>query len=86
MPYFDGTGPLGYGPGTGWGRGPCGAGLARRRGYGRYGYGWTYPYSKEEESRILKEHIQYAEEALKNMKDRLTELENEKEGSKSKEK
>jgi len=23
MPYGDGTGPLGLGPGTGWGRGPC---------------------------------------------------------------
>ncbi len=36
MPGFDGTGPWGQGPGTGWGQGPCGAG--RRRGYGR-GFG-----------------------------------------------
>jgi hypothetical protein len=35
MPAFDGTGPWGQGPGTGWGRGPCGAGF--RRGGGR---GW----------------------------------------------
>jgi hypothetical protein len=26
MPRFDGTGPWGLGPGTGWGMGPCGAG------------------------------------------------------------
>ncbi len=35
MPYGDGTGPLGFGPGTGWGRGPCGAGFRRGRGSGR---------------------------------------------------
>jgi len=31
MPRYNGTGPLGLGPGTGWGLGPCGAGMA----YGR---------------------------------------------------
>ncbi len=31
MPKFNGTGPTGYGPGTGWGMGPCGGGQA----YGR---------------------------------------------------
>ena len=43
MPRFDGTGPWGLGPGTGWGLGPCGAGLAWRRGWGRgfgRGFGW----------------------------------------------
>ena len=46
MPRFDGTGPLGYGPGTGWGMGPCGAGMGWRRGGGRgrgfggRGFGW----------------------------------------------
>jgi hypothetical protein len=35
MPRFDGTGPYGAGPGTGWGMGPCGAGM--RRGSGGYG-------------------------------------------------
>lgn len=38
MPRFDGTGPGGLGPGTGWGLGPCGAGRGWRRGGGR-GYG-----------------------------------------------
>lgn len=37
MPGYDGTGPMGAGPGTGWGRGPCGAG--RRRGFSRFGRG-----------------------------------------------
>jgi hypothetical protein len=37
MPGFDGTGPSGQGPGTGWGQGPCGAG--RRRGFRRLGQG-----------------------------------------------
>jgi hypothetical protein len=39
MPGFDGTGPLGLGPGTGWGLGPCGAGRALRRGF-RPGFGY----------------------------------------------
>jgi hypothetical protein len=38
MPGFNGSGPQGQGPGTGWGRGPCGAGL--RRGFGRRGGGF----------------------------------------------
>jgi hypothetical protein len=33
MPGYDGTGPRGQGPGSGWGMGPCGAG--QRRGFGR---------------------------------------------------
>jgi hypothetical protein len=33
MPGYNGTGPFGAGPGTGWGMGPCGAG--RRRGGGQ---------------------------------------------------
>jgi hypothetical protein len=32
MPEFDGTGPRGTGPGTGWSRGPCSAGLRRSGG------------------------------------------------------
>lgn len=40
MPDFDGTGPMGAGPGNGRGLGPCGAGW--RRGFGRsrgFGFG-----------------------------------------------
>jgi hypothetical protein len=48
MPGYDGTGPMGAGPGTGWGLGPCGAGRRRgisrsmgrgARGFGRGAYG-----------------------------------------------
>lgn len=35
MPGFDGTGPMGYGPVTGWGRGFCRGGGGGRRGRGR---------------------------------------------------
>lgn len=45
MPGFDGTGPVGQGPMTGWGTGRCagnapapGAGFGRGRGFGR-GFG-----------------------------------------------
>jgi hypothetical protein len=34
MPGFNGTGPSGQGPGTGWGQGPCGVG--RRKGFSRF--------------------------------------------------
>lgn len=74
MPRYDGTGPLGFGSGTGWGRGPCGGGMGYgRRGIGRgqkLGWGRNYPVftpSKEEEKEILKEEL----EAIKS---RLTEL------------
>ncbi len=43
MPRFDGTGPGGSGPGTGWGSGPCGAGMGWRRGGGR---GWGRGYGR----------------------------------------
>lgn len=45
MPYFDGTGPMGGGPGTGKGFGPCGAG--RRNGCGRGpGFGQMFAADK----------------------------------------
>jgi len=89
MPRFDGTGPMGLGPGTGWGLGPCGAGRAWRRGYGR-GFGWRrywgYPYgaypfqppTKEEEKKILEENLADLEEELKAIKARLAELKGQK--------
>ncbi|HPX93365.1 MAG TPA: DUF5320 domain-containing protein [Bacillota bacterium] len=52
MPRRDGTGPMGYGPMTGWGMGPCrdyGYGYGRRgrrMGYGRRGYGMGYGYGR----------------------------------------
>ena len=90
MPRFDGTGPLGLGPGTGWGLGPCGAGMAWRRGWGRrYGRGfgwrrfWRYaPYqpqiSKKEEKELLEEEMADLEEELKAIKERLSQLKGQK--------
>ena len=64
MPKYNGTGPSGYGPGTGWGMGPCGAGM--RRGYGRwggYGFGrFISPKNElaalEDEEKMLKEELE----------------------------
>ena len=90
MPAFDGTGPLGMGPGTGWGMGPCGAGMAWRRGLGRgLGYGrgfgrrfWRYPYqpqiTKKEEKEMLEDEVKDLEEELRAIRARLAELKGEK--------
>lgn len=77
MPRFDGTGPLGFGPGTGWGLGPCGAGMGWRRGFGR-GFGWRRFYTRKEESEVLKEETEILEEELKAIKERLAELKGQK--------
>lgn len=78
MPGFDGRGPLGYGPGTGWGRGPCGAGLAQRRGrfYNR-GVWPRWNYSSVEntnEKESLEEELQELRKEMSDIKKRLGEL------------
>ena len=94
MPRFDGTGPWGVGPSTGWGLGPCGAGMGWRRGWGRgygrglgrrrfWGYGsYGYPYqpqiTKKEEKEILEDEVTDLEEELKAIKARLSELKGQK--------
>ncbi len=87
MPGFDGTGPWGMGPGTGWGLGPCGAGRAWRRGFGRgwfgrgRGFGWRWwwmNYSPEDELEFLKNQKEFIEQ-------RINELEREIESSQSNE-
>ncbi len=87
MPRFNGTGPLGSGPGTGWGLGPCGAGMGWRRGGGRgRGFGWRrfwgyYPTptpNKKEETEILSGEVVLLEEELKSIKARLAELKGQK--------
>ncbi|MBN2198128.1 DUF5320 domain-containing protein [Candidatus Wolfebacteria bacterium] len=86
MPRHDGTGPLGYGPGTGRGLGPCGGGRARGRGFGRgLGFGLrrngnfnSVPnLTKEEEAQALSQEASLLEEDLKAINDRLTELKKE---------
>lgn len=69
MPRFDGTGPLGYGPGTGRGFGPCVGGMRGNRGFGGRRF-----YTKKEESEMLKDETEVLEEELKAIKERLAEL------------
>lgn len=81
MPGFNGTGPRGFGPGTGRGIGPCGGGAAYSRG-GR-GSRWKRflrytPPSKKEEKEMLSEEAKILEEELKNIKSRLAQLKDKK--------
>ena len=65
MPRFDGTGPLGSGPGTGRGMGPCGGGMGWRRGFGRgFGRFWRFgsQITKKEEKEMLEEEAEVLEE------------------------
>jgi len=88
MPRFDGTGPMGFGPGTGRGLGPCGGGMAWRRGFGlkRFsgrGFGY-YPFfyqnlTKEEQKKILEEELTALKEEMKEIENELNELKNKKE-------
>jgi len=94
MPRFDGTGPWGAGPGTGWGMGPCGAGMGWRRdwgrgygrglgrrgfgGYGAYGYPYQPQITKKEEKEMLEDEVADLEEELKAIKSRLSELKGQK--------
>jgi len=78
MPAFDGTGPQGQGPMTGWGMGPCGRGrgAGRRfgfgfgrgmgRGLGRF-FGVGYAWSKadlEDYKKELQEEIEDVDKEL----------------------
>ena len=81
MPRYDGTGPLGFGPGTGWGMGPCGLGMDWRRGFGRgFGRFWRFgsQITKKEEKEMLEEEINDLEDELKAVKERLSELKGQK--------
>lgn len=81
MPRFDGTGPWGLGPLTGWGLGPCGAGRAWRRLWGRVprvGYFGAYSYSAKEEKEWLEDELKLLEEEMKEIKARLNELKDQK--------
>jgi len=76
MPKFDGTGPQGQGPRTGWGMGPCGGGMGCGRGFG-FGQGTGGGrrfFSKKEESEILDTEVEDLEAELKAIKERLGEL------------
>lgn len=84
MPKQNGTGPQGFGPGTGWGLGYCGDGVARgRRNFGQgHSLGWRrfwgyYPapnLSSKEEREILTAEVKLLEEELQAVKDRLAKI------------
>lgn len=81
MPNFNGTGPLGQGPGSGWGRGPCGGGMARRRGWGRGWFGGFFGQPKmteKEEAEMLSEEAKALEQELEEVKTRLSQLKGQK--------
>lgn len=85
MPRFDGTGPFGFGPGTGWGLGPCSAGMAFRRGLRRRFYPNRFfmrtpyfPLDKKEEKELLEEELEILEEEIKAIKERLNQLKDQK--------
>jgi hypothetical protein len=80
MPGRDRTGPLGYGPRTGRGLGPCGMGL--HRGFGRaawfHGMGYGYQPTREQEIADLKAEKEAVQEELKQIDERLKELQSKK--------
>jgi len=93
MSGFDRTGPLGYGPMTGRGMGPCGAGYARgvgrgagfgrgmgfRRGFApAWGSSYGYRPTREQEIADLRAEKESIQEELKNLDERLKELESKK--------
>lgn len=59
MPRFDGTGPQGFGPGTGRGMGPCGAGTRRS-----FGFGFRRFFAPENELTALKQEEQVLDKEL----------------------
>lgn len=86
MPKYNGTGPLGFGPGTGLGLGHCGLGMAWRKGGGR-GIGRRFGgfpiYSlqrltKKEELAALEEEAEILQEELKEIKEQVNELKGQK--------
>lgn len=73
MPRFDGTGPMGYGQGSGRQMGPCCKGYGFGNKIGMRG-GLRSRVTKDEEKEILDKDIVYLEEELKAAKDRLSEI------------
>jgi hypothetical protein len=72
MPRYNGTGPMGAGPGTGWGLGPCGAGMAWGRGWGRgfrKGFGFRRFISPKNELAALEDEEKILEEELAAIKE-----------------
>jgi len=77
MPQYNGTGPIGQGPGTGRGLGPCGRGGRNGIGcFGKRGFGFRQFISPknniealENEEKILEEELAVIREEKKALKD-----------------
>lgn len=70
MPGFDGTGPMGQGPGTGRGMGYCGAGMRLgRNSRGGYGFGRRRFISPKNELNALEEEEKMIEDELAAIKE-----------------
>ena len=81
MPRRDGTGPWGYGPGTGRGFGPCVRGFGRGMGWRAapgWGYAPAYQPTREQEIADLRADKEYVERELESIRARLKELETKK--------
>lgn len=79
MPGFNRTGPSGLGPRTGRGFGPCGQNLRRGGGYGMgcgmgYRVGYRAPITDKQEKEILTEDMNFLQEEIKTIKERIKEL------------
>ncbi len=69
MPYRDGTGPMGGGPGTGRGMGSCVSGRGFGRGFRGRGFcRLPISISKEEEKKIIEEEIESLKKRLEELK------------------
>lgn len=81
MPKYDRTGPFGQGSMTGRGMGPCGMRTGWKGGFGR-GFGrfrrFGSQVTKKEEREMLEEEAGVLEDELKFIKERLTELKDQK--------
>ena len=71
MPRQDQTGPLGYGPATGWGRGPCGRGLKRGRGFGQ---GLRRFWSPQNEKQALEQEENFLQKELEAIRQEIANL------------
>jgi len=77
MPRFDGTGPMGAGPGTGRGLGLCGAKMGWRRIWGcrgGYGFGFRRFISPKNELAALEDEEKMLEEELAAIKEEIAAL------------
>jgi hypothetical protein len=77
MPFRDGTGPLGKGPGSGWGMGGCNGRFGRKfHPFSRFGrFRFRDQLSPAEEKKMLEEETALLKKDLSSMEKRIADLE-----------